>query len=208
MTTETEQITYGLMPQKDYDTMTKILEAVCIKFSSGIIKTFELGIHKGNGSRGIHKFFEQRKRIHFHVGVDNGHDVPVIAPYDGCHVIEGNTYEVYNQLEDDSFNFGLVDANHSYPMTVIDVWCYAKKIKKNGFLALHDTGAHIEPYTDYQNIGDRADKDMFISCRKAAEDLGLLNDRSYVNGCTFEKVYDIADNGSHTGGILCLKRIM
>ncbi len=208
MITEQEQVTFGLMPQKDYETLSKILEAVNVKFPSGVINTFELGIHKGFGSRGIHKFFELRKRIHWHWGIDNGHDVPVESPYDGCHVIEGNTFEVYNQLEDSKFHFGLVDANHSYPMTVVDVWCYSTKIKKNGFLVLHDTGPHIQPFTDYQNIGSREDRDMFISCRKAASDLGLLNDRSYVNGCTFEKVYDIADNGSHTGGILCLKRIM
>jgi hypothetical protein len=123
-------------------------------------------------------------------------------------MIIGNTFEVYNQIENDSMHFCLVDANHSYPMTVLDFWLYCKKIRVGGLIALHDTGEHIKSFTDYQHIGNKEDRDMYISCRKAADDLGLLNDRSYVNGCQFEKLLDVADPTPHTGGILCLKRIM
>lgn len=203
-----EQIEFGLMPKKDYETMSAILEAVNMRFPSGTLNTLELGVHFGRTSIGIHKFFESRGRIHFHTGIDNGHDVPPNPPYDGCHMIIGNTYEVYNQVEDDSQHFVLVDANHSYPMTILDFWLYCKKVRVKGFIALHDTGAHIKPYTDYQHIGSKEDTDMFISCRKAAQDLGLLNDRSSVNGCMFEKAFDVADPEPHTGGILCLKRIL
>lgn len=208
MTTTDTDIQFGLMPPKDYETMCRILDAVCERFDSGIIKTLELGVHYGNTSRGIHKFFQLRERINFHTGIDNGHDVPPVPPFEGCHMIVGNTFEVYNQIENNSIHFCLVDANHSYPMTVLDFWLYCKKIKIGGLIALHDMGAHIKPFTDYQHIGNKEDRDMYISCRKAADDLGLLNDRSYVNGCQFEKLLDVADPTPHTGGILCLKRIM
>lgn len=201
-------VEYGLMPAKDYETMSRILDAVNTKFPSGIINTLELGVHKGYTSRGIHEFFGRAGRINFHTGIDNGHDVPPEPPFEGCHIIIGNTFEVYNEVPDESQHFVLVDANHSYPMTVLDFWLYCKKVKLGGFISLHDTGEHIQPFTDYQHMGSREDKDMFISCRKAASDLGLLSNRSFVNNCTFEKMFDVADEGSHTGGILCLKRIM
>lgn len=202
-----KEIAFGLLPERDRETMTKILNAVCVRFPSGTINTFELGVHRGQTSRGIHNFFLQQQRVHFHIAIDNGADnLPMVAPYDGCHFIGGNSIEVYNELPNDSQHFGFIDANHSFPMTVIDFFCYCTKIRVDGFIALHDTGAHIKPFTDYQKIGSKSDRDMFISCRKAADALGLLNPHSYVNGCQFEKVYDIYDDGSHTGGILCLRR--
>lgn len=201
-------MTYGWLPEFDQRTMDKTLSLVLELFPDGVINTTELGVRDGKTSIGIHNFFTESKRINFHVGIDNGRDMPIKEPFPGCHIIIGNSCEVYNQIADSSQNFLFIDANHSYPMTVIDFWCYCRKVKINGLIALHDTGEQVKPFTDYQGMGNKEDPDFYISCRKAASDLGLLNDRSFVNGCTFQKVLDQYDPNFHTGGMLVLKRIM
>lgn len=188
--------------------MDKVLAMVHDTFLDGTLSTLELGVRDGRTSRGIHEFFKAAKRIHFHTGIDNGRDMGIVEPYVGCHMIEGNTMEVYNQIPANSQHFIFNDANHSFPMTVIDIFCYAPKVRVNGFFAMHDTGPQIPKFKDWQGMGSKDDADMFISCRKAAEALGLLNDRSYVNGVTFQKVMDVYDETKDTGGMLVLKRIL
>lgn len=200
--------TYGLMPPHDYETMDKVLQMVCETFSEGVINSTEIGLHNGNGSRGIHNFFAQRERINFHTAIDNNHDLQVQLPFEGCRLIIGNSYEVYNKLQDNSQHFLLIDGNHSYPITISDFFCYCKKVRTGGYIALHDTGEQIKPFTDYQGIGDRSDEDFYISCRKAASDLGLLGERCFVNGCTFQKILDEYDQSFPTGGLLVVKKIM
>jgi hypothetical protein len=198
---------YGLMPEHDYDTLDKTLDLVLREFPEGVINTLEIGVHRGNGSRGIHKFISDRGRINFHTGIDNQHDLQVTPPFEGCHIIIGNSMEIYNKVHNNSQHFILVDGNHSLPMTIIDTFVYAPKLKTGGLMALHDTGAQIKPHTDYQYMGDRDDEDMYISCRKAAQELGLLRPKSTIGRFDFELVFDEYDVNFPTGGLLVIRKV-
>lgn len=195
-------MTYGLMPNSDYKTMDATLEMVCRTFPEGIINTFEIGVHAGNTSRGIHNFLTNKGRLNFHTGIDNGHDLPITEPFPGCNIIIGNSIEVYNRIEDNSQHFGFIDGNHSYPMTMADHLVYSPKIRKGGYLSFHDTGRQIKPKTDWQGMGSREDPDMYISCRKAIEKLGL-----HVDGANWNLIFDDYDPNFHTGGIMVFQKL-
>lgn len=191
------------MPEADYHTLDKTLDLVCKTFPEGVINTVEIGVHKGNGSRGIHKFFEEKSRLNFHTAIDNNHDLTVDIPFTGCNLIIGNSYEVYNQLADNSQHFGLIDGNHSYPITLVDFLVYSDKIRIGGLVAFHDTGKQIPAYKDYQHLGSRSDPDMFIACRKAVKKLGLLDNKHEG----WKLIYDEFDPNFDTGGIVVVQKI-
>lgn len=196
-------ISHGWMTDKDAETIQKTLDLVCQQFPEGVINTTELGVREGKTSRGIHDYLTGKKRINFHTGVDNQHDIPVPLPFEGCNLIIGNSIEVYNQIPAQSQHFLLQDACHSYPMTIADFMVYSDKVRHNGYIALHDCGKHIKPFTDYQGMGSREDPDMYIACRKAVIKLGLL-----VNKLPeYELIFDEYDESLHTGGIVVVKKI-
>lgn len=197
-------MTYGLMPPKDYETLDRVLEMVCENFPHGVINTLEIGVHNGNGSRGIHAFFTERHRINFHTGIDNQRDFKMGPPFEGCNFIIGNSIEVYNQVSDNSQHFLLIDGCHNYPMTMADFLVYSDKIKPKGFVAFHDTGAHIPSFKDYQGMGSKDDPDMYIACRKAINKLGLLTD-SFAS--CWKLVLDVADTLHDTGGITVVQKL-
>lgn len=194
---------YGLLTAKDIETIEKTLDLVCEQFPEGIINTTELGVRDGSTSRGIHNYLTSGKRFNFHTGIDNNHDMEVQKPFDGCHIIIGNSIEVYNELADNSQHFIFIDACHSYPMTLADFLVYSPKVRPEGYLAFHDCGEQIKQMTDYQGMGSRDDPDMYISCRKAVKRLGLLDNK--CEGWTL--VFDEYDPSFHTGGIVVVKKI-
>lgn len=196
-------ITHGWMTKKDAETIAKTLDLVCQQFPEGVVNTTELGVREGKTSRGIHEYLSKKGRINFHTGVDNQHDIPVPVPFEGCNLIIGNSIEVYNQIADNSQHFLFIDACHSYPMTMADFLVYSSKVRVGGYVAFHDCGEHIKPFTDYQGMGDKLDPDMYIACRKAVKKLGLLDDA--LHG--WELVMDEADPSLHTGGIVVVKKL-
>lgn len=205
--TNTMSQRYGIMPEKDYDTLDKTLQMVHTKFHSGVINTCEIGVHKGNGSRGIHKFFTERNRINFHTAIDNQHDLPIGVPFEGCNLVIGNSIEVYNQVPDNSQHFLLIDGCHNYPMTMADFLVYSGKVKVGGYVAFHDTGEQIKPMTDYQGMGSKDDPDMYISCRKAVQKLGLLGNPIVYYGLGWDLILDEYDPKFHTGGIIVVQKL-
>lgn len=198
---------YGLITEKDSATLEKTLDLVCEEFNSGIINTTELGVRDGRTSRGIHNYLKSKGRINFHTGVDNNRDIDVSPPFPGCHLIIGNSIEVYNQIEDNSQHFLFIDACHSYPMTMADFLVYSGKVKIGGYVAFHDTGMQIKPFTDYQGMGSKEDPDMYISCRKAVTKLGLLDNPLVYFGLGWKLVMDEYDPNFHTGGMIVVKRL-
>lgn len=194
---------YGLMTATDYQTMDKVLGMVLEVFPEGIINTCEIGVHRGDGSRGIHKFITDAGRINFHTGIDNQHDFAMGSPFEGCNFIIGSSIEVYNQIADNSQHFLLIDGCHNYALTMADFLVYSDKVRVGGFVAFHDTGEQIKPMTDFQGMGDKDDPDMYISCRKAVKKLGLFDDT--FPGWKYQ--FSIWDDQFHTGGITVVKRI-
>lgn len=195
-------MTYGWMPKKDYETMDMILSIVMNEFPEGVLNTLEVGVRDGRTSRGIHQVLSEAGRINFHTGIDNNHDIETPVPFEGCNLIIGNSMEVYNQVENQSQAFCLLDGCHSYAMTMIDFLLYSSKVRPRGFLAFHDTSPFIKPFTDYQGSGSKDDPDNFISCRKAAQTIGLLSNHFYG----WKLLIDIADPKEPTGGLSLFQR--
>lgn len=196
-------MTYGWMTAHDFATMDSILDLVCNKFPEGIINTCEIGVNDGRGSRGIHQYLADKQRINFHVGIDNGRDMDIKVPFEGCKIIIGNSIEVYNQVPDNSQHFLLIDGCHNYPMTMADFLVYSDKVRVNGFLAFHDTSPAIKEFTDFQGMGSTNEKDMYISCRKAIKKLGLLENK--YEGWIL--ILDEYDETKPTGGITLFQKI-
>lgn len=195
-------MTYGIMPEKDYESLDKLLWLVTSIFPEPDIHTLEIGVHKGNTSRGIKRCLEELYRTCHHTGIDNQHDFKMGSPFPECNFIVGNSVEVYKQVPDDSQHFIFIDGNHSLLFTMCDFLLYKAKLKENGILAFHDCGKQIQPFTDYQGIGARENPDNFISCRNAVEKLGLLNGE--LQG--WKIVLDEYDPQFHTGGIFAVKK--
>lgn len=196
-------IKHGWMTAKDAETIAKTLDLVLQQFPEGVINTTELGVREGKTSRGIHDYLTEKGRINFHTGIDNQHDIPVPVPFEGCNLIIGNSIEVYNQIADNSQHFLFIDACHSFPMTMADFLVYSGKVKPKGYVAFHDCGKQIKPFTDYQGMGRKEDPDMYIACRKAVQKLGLLDDAMHG----WELVMDEYDKNFHTGGIVVVQKL-
>lgn len=195
---------FGIMPEHDYRTIEHLLDEIATVFPSGIICTLEIGVHRGDTSRGIHKFFEDRNRVHFHTGIDNQRDFAMGSPFPECNFIVSDSMTAAWQVPDESQHLVFIDGCHNYPMTMVDFLLYSDKVKRGGYIAFHDTGAHIPPMKDYQGMGSKDDPTMYISCRKALEKLGLLS--GYL--ATWELVVDDADPSKDTGGITVFKRML
>lgn len=183
------------MPQHDYQIMDNTLLLVMKQFPQGVINTLEIGVRDGRTSRGIHQFLSDAGRINFHTGIDNNHDMETPVPFDGCNLIIGNSMEVFNQVADDSQHLVFQDGCHNLPMTMVDFLLYAPKVRSGGYFAFHDTSPLIKPFTDYQGMGSKEDPDMYISCRKALNMLGITK-----NGFPgWGWIWDTWDTGDHTG---------
>lgn len=193
---------YGIMPERDYRTFDKTLDLLCDQFPNVQLYTLEIGVHRGMTSRGINLYLAQKHRTHIHTGIDNQRDLPINRPFSECQLILGNSSVVYNKVPNNSQHLIFIDGCHNYPNTIIDFLLYQDKVKENGFIMFHDCGEQIKDFTDYQGEGDRSDPDMFIRCRKAVMNLGLLDGRR----TGFKLLIDEYDPLYHTGGIVVIQK--
>jgi hypothetical protein len=191
----------GLINELDALIIEKTLTRVINEFQ-WTIKTTEIGIYNGDTSRGIHQFFIDNGRSHFHTAIDSQKDFKMESPFPECRFIIGNSSEVYNELQDNSQAFIFVDANHSFPSVIADFFCYADKVSPGGYMAFHDTGKHIKFMYDYQRVGSESDPDMYISVRRALKKIGLLDNK--FPG--WELIYDDADPNDEAGGIVVIQK--
>lgn len=190
---------YGLLPSKDIETIEKTLDLAC-EFK-GVLNTLEIGVFHGDTSRGIRDYLKNKGREISHTAIDNQRDFKMNSPFPECKFLIGNSYEVYTKVEPDK-HFIFIDGNHSFPITMVDFLVYESKVVDGGYIAFHDTGKQIKPFTDFQGIGDMADEDMYIACRKAVGHLGLLTN----NYRGWELVFDEYDENFHTGGVLVIRK--
>lgn len=220
------EIKYGLISDTDARTLEKTIYLITKEMlGTGITETginiTEIGLYSGETSKALYEYATSKQYgglsanpidslmqcFNFkcnYTGIDNNKDGEQIKhfPEDGKLII-GNSSEVYNQLEDESQHMIFQDANHSYPMTISDFFCYEKKVKKGGYYAIHDCGEHIAPKTSFQCMGSKDDEDMYISCRRAIKRIGLLDNK--LEG--WELVFDEADTENLMGGICVFRKI-
>jgi len=214
-------IRHGLISNIDAETIEKTLQLVLDNFTDGTIHTCEVGILDGSTSIGIHDFVVQNGRKNIHTGIDNEQYQLVKKPFPECNLILGDSKYVYNQLADESQHFLFIDGNHNFPSVIADYFCYSPKVKRGGYLGFHDTASHIKDFLDYQHFGDKDDKDMYISVRRALNKIGLIAPQSYiipnsggkegvdyvsrVNG--WELVFDECDPNDTAGGVCIFKKL-
>lgn len=202
----TTKIRYGLMPELDYETIRKTLYMTAKDFDHvSEINTLEIGVHKGDTSRGIRDFFKAINRKHHHTGIDSRKDFKMNSPFPECTFIIGNSSEVYNQVPDESQHFLFIDGSHSFHNTVGDFMLYKDKVVQGGYIAFHDTGKQIKPFQDYQGLPHENKKDPlnYISCRLAIEKMGLLDNK--LQG--WELIIDTSDEKYPTGGITVIRKL-
>lgn len=185
---------WGLISQKDGETIKKCLDLI-INNGVNYLLTFEIGVNDGRTSRAIRDYIKSKGKQSRHFCVDNQQDFEMEAPYNGCEFIIGDSVEVSHQLTNDVFNFGFIDANHSFHRVIADFVAYATKIKVGGILAFHDTNTMIKPYTDYQKVGSKSDERMYISVRPALNAIGLLDNAFPEWELLFDE-YDIENGAS------------
>jgi hypothetical protein len=198
-------IQYGLISQTDARTLEKTIDLIAeeIKLRDEIFAfVTEIGLFDCGTAVGIYKYLKENNIKINYIGIDNEKDKPINAP-DWMNYINGNSNEVYNQLEDNSQHLCFVDGCHCFAHVVSDFFCYAPKVKVGGYFAFHDTGRHIKPFKDFQH-GDKNNPDAYISCRKSLNAIGLYNN-SLPN---WGLIFDDADPLDEAGGISVFKRLL
>jgi len=198
-------IKYGLISKTDAQTIENTLDLICQEFPDveEILKTCEVGLYSGLTSKAICDYlFYKKRRINAHIGIDNGKDGELMTNFpDSARFINMSSSEAYKHIPDNSQHFIFIDANHSFPYVVSDIFCYEEKVKIGGYLLFHDTGEHIKQFTGYQ-LGDKNSPDSYISVRRALKRTGLLDDELYG----WRKIFDEADIEDEMGGICVFKK--
>lgn len=195
-------MTYGIMPARDYQTFDETLSLLSNTFPEGILNTLEIGVHKGPTSIGIRNYLRSIGRDNFHAGIDNQRDFKMNSPFPECNFIIGDSKTSFSKIKDNSQHLLFIDGNHNYPSTIIDFLMYKDKVKENGFIMFHDCGKQIKPFTDYQGEGEKDDPDMYISCRKAVDALGLIKNQRKG----FFLISDNYESDHPTGGIIVIQK--
>lgn len=208
------EIKYGLISKVDAAVIEKTIDLIIADFPNQPIRVLELGIYSGETGKGIKEYIQSKNRECFLTGIDNNADGEPIrfAPYYDK-LIGKNSTEAAYLLEDNSQHFIFVDGNHSFAAVIADFFCFAPKVKYDGFLAFHDTAPHIAPFTDYQKTGSKDDPDQYIAVRKALKTIGVI-ERSCIafegDGLFIDEwdlIFDEADTENEAGGICCFKKL-
>jgi hypothetical protein len=195
---------YGLINSQDAFFIEETLRDIVSDFKGYLpISITEIGLYNCETSIGIKNFIESLGREVKYTGIDNEKDKPIVAPFD-MNLIIGNSSEVYNQIPKYSQHMIIVDGDHSFPGAICDFFCYADKLKYDGFFVFHDTAPHIGGFKDWQRRGDREDSDMYISVRKALDKIGVLKNK--LSG--WRLIVDACDPNDEAGGVVILKKLV
>jgi len=181
-------IKYGLISETDARTLEKTIDLICENLDDKHIRITEIGIFNGDTGKGLKECVVSKNRRVIVTGVDNGiiKAIPNNVDYD-C-IIEGNSQDVYNSIQDESQHLIFIDGLHTFAGVISDFFCYAPKVKVGGFLAFHDTGKHIDPLSGWQGVGDKNDPDMCLGgVRKALNKIGLFEENLFISVLSAEK---------------------
>ncbi len=193
-------IQYGLISRVDSDTMEHTFDLIHEQFPDEVINYTEIGLYHGRTTSGVKTYFESKGYKYNLTGIDNYKDKEelVFLPT-GVNLIEGSSIEVYNQLEDKSQHFILVDGNHSFPYVIADFFCYKDKLKEGGYMCFHDASPQTQGKS-YQRMGSDKDPDMYISVMKALGEIKMIE---YKFEDAFHR-WDVNDEG---GGVIIFRKL-
>lgn len=197
-------MTYGLITPTDGANLEFCIRLAFKNFETDYLSLTEIGVHDGRTARGIKAYVESLDKQVLYTGIDSQTDFEVKPPFPEARFIVGYSNEVYNRIADNSQHIIIVDGSHSLTATAVDFLLYKSKVASKGLMIFHDTGKHIKPFTDYQNIGIKENPDNWIACRSALSLLGLF-DSPETRG--FKLILDEADDSYHTGGYTAFMKL-
>lgn len=195
-------IKYGLISDTDWNTIKKCLDLIIFD-GANFLLTFEVGVNAGDTSRALRDYIQSKGKQNRHYAIDNQQDFKMESPYPQCEFIIGDSVEMSHELTNNVFNFGFIDANHSFHRVIADFVAYSPKIKKGGFLLFHDTNPNIKSFKDYQQVGNKEDARMYIQVRPALKAIGLF-DNAFPE---WELVWDEFDKNNDASGICIFKKV-
>lgn len=113
------------------------------------LKFLEIGVFGGDTARGVKQWCDENKVELEYWGVDNGshpnfkEGMKLGQPFEGAHMVYGDSAEVFH-LVPDGFDVALIDGDHSFNHVVLDVIHYGRRVRKGGYLMMHDTSLEIQ----------------------------------------------------------------
>lgn len=210
-------MTRGLISELDAQTIEATLRLI-LDVNRDVINITEVGLFNCATAIGICEFLQENGVISIdYTGIDSEKDKPINPP-SWMNYIKGSSNEVYYKLKDNSQDLIFIDANHSFASVIADFYCYASKVKENGYFVFHDVGKHIKPMSGYQS-GEVDNPDSYVSVRKALQAIGLFSGDSSGRTLDFtydfyradvtnwELIYDRADEMDEFGGICVFKKM-
>ncbi len=194
---------YGLINNSDKAAIEMAIREVDAEFPSQVISILEIGIYAGETGNGMKEYLLSLDRDCFLTGIDNNADKePIRFATAYNRLIGQDSGNAAYLIDDFSQHLIFIDGNHSCANVVADFFCYAPKLRHDGFMIFHDTGIHIKPFTHYQKTGSEKDPHKYISVREALFDIGLIQNE--FKG--WELVADVWDDKDEAGGVIVLKK--
>lgn len=206
-------IKYGLISDVDSRCLEKTMDLIREEFPKDSLEFTEVGIYSGETGLNMTRYFNSIGMPSWWTGIDNSKDGQEVL-FKPDNFIQGNSNEVYNQLEDESQHLIFIDGLHTFAGVISDFFCYAGKVKKGAYLAFHDTGKHLDPLSGWQGVGDKNDPDFCLGgVRKALKHIGMFSRVDALNNqiCSlngqWQLIFDEADPNDTGGGICVFKKL-
>lgn len=81
-----------------------------------------------------------------------------LAEYD-VHMMRTTSMDALEHFEDNSLDFIFIDGNHEFDFVMMDIICWAKKVKKGGIMSVHD-------YLNFYRAGIVKAVDAYTHCNR------------------------------------------
>lgn len=132
-------MSYGALTATDVD----VLEQIMRFHKHRSMKFLEVGIHTGATARGIQDYCATHAIGLEYWGIDNGTQSDCQPPFEGAHMVKGDSVEVFHLVPED-FDVVFIDGNHSGNHVILDTLHYGARVKRGGVMLFHDTSPEIQ----------------------------------------------------------------
>lgn len=198
---------YGIITEKDKISLERAMDLVMDTFSpANKIRVLEIGVCRGDTSRGINQYFSNKGRDVEYWGVDNGKDLKVSPPFEGANLVLGESSEIHHKIPG-TFYFLFIDGCHCANHVMLDFLNYGRKLEIGGIVVFHDVSPAAQNKHDYQGHGDRTFHETGTASRTALYRLGLETSKTPGFRTDWKLVFEDWDDHSDWGGIGVYQRI-
>lgn len=132
-------MTYGSLTKADIGVLERVLEC----YRNRPMRLLEIGVHTGTTSRGIRDYCAANAITLEYWGLDNGTQNDGNPPFEGAHMVLGDSAESAN-LVPDEFDVVIEDGCHCFNHVILDTVLYGEKVRHGGFILHHDIAPHVQ----------------------------------------------------------------